>query len=123
MKRIIGISIFILFGTIVISVSGQVLLAEDPTWISPQLYTVRFENDQVRVLEFHIQPGEKNPMHSHPARVIYHLSDGAVRQTLPNGTISEGVFTKGFVQWADAMTHATENIGATETHALAIEIK
>ena len=123
MKRILGISLCVLLTTIAFSVSGQVPFDEDPAWISSQYYTVRFENDQIRVLEFRTQPGDKDPMHSHTARVIYYLSDATFRETLPNGTVSEGSARKGDVQWADFHRHATENIGMTEAHVLTIEIK
>ncbi len=113
----------ILLGIIAISASGQVPPDEDPVKISPQYYTVRFENDQVRVLEYHLQPGGKEAMHSHPAGVVHYLSDATFRTTLPDGTVSEGSVKKGDVQWRDFTRHAAENIGTTEAHAFAIELK
>jgi len=38
---------------------------------SPQYYKVLLENDQVRVLEYRLKAGEKEPMHSHPAGVVF----------------------------------------------------
>ena len=34
---------------------------QDPVKITPQFYKVLLENDQVRVLEYRIKPGEKKP--------------------------------------------------------------
>ena len=65
----------LLFGIIAVSASAQVPPDEDAVKISPQFYTVRFENDQVRVLEYRLPPGEKEAMHSHPAGVVHYLSD------------------------------------------------
>lgn len=38
----------------------------DPVKISPQYYSVRLDNDRVRVLEWRLKPGEKEKMHSYP---------------------------------------------------------
>ena len=112
-----------MLGIFTFSALGQVTSDEDPVTISPQYYTIRFENDQVRVLEYHLQPGEKETMHSHPAGVVHYLSDATFRTTLPDGTVSEGSVKKGDVQWRDFTRHAAENIGSTEAHAFAIELK
>lgn len=36
----------------------------DPVKISPQLYTVRFENERLRVLEYRLKPGGRESTHS-----------------------------------------------------------
>ena len=123
MKRNFRNLVCILVGTIAISASGQVPPGEDPVEISPQFYTVRFENDQVRVLEYHLKPGEKETMHSHPPGVVHYLSDATFLTTLPDGTVSEGSVKKGDVQWRDFTRHAAENIGTTDARAFAVELK
>jgi quercetin dioxygenase-like cupin family protein len=95
----------------------------DPVAISPQYYTVRFENDTVRVLEFRLKAGESEPMHRHPPGVVYYLSDASFRVTTPDGAVSEGAVTAGQVQWRSWTSHAAVNIGSTEAHALAVELK
>ncbi|PYJ67167.1 MAG: hypothetical protein DME76_15800, partial [Verrucomicrobia bacterium] len=49
---------------------GVTASAQDPVKTSPQYYKVLLENDQVRVLEYRLKPGEKEPTHSHPAGVV-----------------------------------------------------
>ncbi len=122
MTRTLCFAAGIVLGAIVVSASSQTA-TEDPVKISPQYYTVRFENDRVRVLEYHLKPGEKEAMHSHPAGVVYYLSDATFRTTLPDGTSSEGTVTRGQVSWREFTRHAGENTGRTEAHALAIELK
>jgi len=102
---------------------SQVPTDEDPVKISPQLYEVRFENDRVRVLEYRLKPGETEPMHSHPPGVVHYLSDATFRTTLPDGTVSDASVKKGDVGWRDFTRHAARNIGSTEAHAMAIELK
>ena len=95
----------------------------DPVALSPQLYSVRFENDRVRVLEYRLKPGGKEPMHSHPPGVVFALADATVRTTLPNGSVLMYPSHAGDVLWRDAVTHAAENIGSTEAHYYAVELK
>lgn len=95
----------------------------DPVKISPDLYTVRFENERVRVLEYRLEPGQKEPMHSHPPGVVYTFSDSLFRTTSSDGTVAEGPGKAGDLYWRDFTTHATANIGTTEAHALAVELK
>ena len=71
--------------------------AQDPLKTSPQYYKVLLENDQVRVLEYRLKAGEKEPVHSHPAT--------------------------GETIWRDPTTHAVENVGDTEAHAITIDLK
>ena len=54
-KGLIGLMVALL----AVSVLAQVLPDEDPVKLMPQYFTVRFENDQVRVLEFRMGPGER----------------------------------------------------------------
>ena len=95
----------------------------DPVAISPQLYSVRFENNRVRVLEYRLKPGGKEPMHSHPPGVVFALADATVRTTLPNGTVVAYPSHAGEVLWRDTVTHSAENVGATEAHYYAVELK
>ena len=111
-------------GTVVAAVAfGEPSPTLDPVKISPQLYTVRFENDRLRVLEYRLRPGEKEPMHSHPPGVVFALADATVKTTLPNGTVVAYPSHAGDVMWRDAVTHSGENVGATEAHYYAVELK
>jgi mannose-6-phosphate isomerase-like protein (cupin superfamily) len=95
----------------------------DPVKVSPQYYKVLLENDQVRVLEYHLKPGEKESLHSHLAGVVYSFSDGKLKSTMQDGNSREASAKAGQVMWRDPVTHAIDNTGSTELHALAIELK
>jgi quercetin dioxygenase-like cupin family protein len=97
--------------------------AQDPVKTSPQYYKVLLENDQVRVLEYHLKPGEKEPMHSHPTGVVYVLSGAKLKFSYPDGRTEERAAANGETIWRDPTTHAVENIGNTEAHAIAIDLK
>ena len=97
--------------------------AADPVKISPQDYTVRLENDRVRVLEWTLQPGGKEPMHSHPDGVLITLAASTLRSTTLHGTATTVTTVKDQVNWAPAVSHSIENVGNTEAHAVLVELK
>ncbi len=95
--------------------------AQDPVKVSPQYYKVLLDNDEMRVLEVRIKPGEKEPMHSHPPGVVYALSEAKVKSTSPDGKSEEIAMKTGEARWREATTHAVENIGTTDIRALVVE--
>ena len=95
----------------------------DPIKLSPQLYTIRLDNDRVRVYEYHLKPGEKEPMHSHPAGVVYVLKGATLSDTLPGGQSMSLEAKSGSVLWREATSHALENVGTTEAAAIGIDLK
>ena len=97
--------------------------AQDPLKTSPQYYKVLLENDQVRVLEYRLKAGEKEPMHSHPAGVVYVLSGAKLKFSYPDGRTEERAATTEETIWHEPTTHAVENVGDTEAHAIAIDLK
>lgn len=115
MKTIILVSILVVLST--------TAHAQDPVKTSPQYYKVLLENDQVRVIEYHLKPGEKEPMHSHPAGVVYVLSGAKLKFSYPDGKTEERAATTGETIWRSPITHAVENAGDTEAHAIAIDLK
>lgn len=122
MKQLICLVVGIVLGALAASAAGRVT-DQDPVAVSPQYYTVRFENDRVRVLEYRLKPGEKEAMHKHPPGVVYILSDATVRATLPDGTVSELKGKAGEVAFRESATHAIENVGTQEARALAVDLK
>jgi len=98
-------------------------MTEDAAKVAPHLYKVLFENEQVRLLEVIMQPGDSSEMHSHPDNLLYVLSDGKVTFTDPSGNTADLEVTAGTSMWMDATKHATENVGGTRIHALFFEPK
>lgn len=68
--------------------------AQDVVKISPETHTVLLENGQVRVLGVRVKPGEKVAMHSHPANVVYYLSDAKIKLTRPDRKTEGNVSAK-----------------------------
>jgi len=63
--------------------------AQDVAKVSPETHRVLLENERVRVLDVHFKVGEMVPTHSHPAGILYYLSDAKLRITYPDGRTEE----------------------------------
>jgi hypothetical protein len=94
----------------------------DPTETDPDKYTVVFENDRVRVLEYRDRPGDHTSPHRHPDSVMYTLS-AFERRLIHDGKGRDVKLESGRVNWLAAQDHSGENIGSTETHVLFVELK
>jgi quercetin dioxygenase-like cupin family protein len=88
--------------------------AQDVVQVGGDTHKVLLDNAQVRVLAVKLKPGEKVPMHSHPASVGYYLSDGKLRITLPDGKTMEREPKAGTAAWSEPVTHVVENIGTSD---------
>ena len=93
MKRgihlIAGIAIGALLATVTFAISSRKTTLQDPVKQSPQYYKVLLENEQVRVVEYRLKPGEKEPMHTHTAGVVYVFADARMRASYPDGRTQE----------------------------------
>jgi beta-alanine degradation protein BauB len=117
------LKVWVILAAIGVVSGNHPLFGQDPVRVAAKNVKVVFENNRVRVLEVRIKPGEKLPMHSHPPHLTYTLSDFKGRWVGTDGeaTIEEGKTSAW--SWTEAITHASENVGTTEIHALAIELK
>lgn len=98
--------------------------APDPTRSDGDKYHVLLENEYVRVLRYHDEPGAKTHPHHHPnAFVMYALAPFRRKLTFADGKSVERAFAKDEAQWVPAQTHSGENIGAAPTDGLLIEVK
>ena len=94
----------------------------DPVATNPDHYSVIFENDQVRVLEYTDQPGDRTTPHEHPNSVMVTLS--SFRRRLYAGEMERDVeIPAETTSWLPAQQHAGHNIGDTPTHVIFVELK
>ena len=112
----------VLFTAAIFGITAEGAFAQDPVRLSPKMYTVLLENDQVRVLEYRCTPGEKEPMHSHPAVVAYSLTTSKFKATTRDGQTTEGEAKAGTAVWRDAVTHSSECLGS-EQRTIITELK
>jgi beta-alanine degradation protein BauB len=94
----------------------------DPTVTDPGLYSVVFENERVRVLEYRDSPGARTHVHRHPDSVMVTLS-AFQRRVSSGGRSADVELTAGQVRWVGAQEHVGENTGTTDSHAFFVELK
>jgi quercetin dioxygenase-like cupin family protein len=101
---------------------------DDALVAAPKNHTLLFENDDVRVLDVHVQPHEKEEFHTHPwdgffyviqRASLVHFVPGAPASTPmpkpPDGAKIIHVGPEG--------PHALENVGDTPLHFIRFELK
>jgi quercetin dioxygenase-like cupin family protein len=91
---------------------------------APDVYKVRSENDQLRMVDGTWQPGQRDAFHSHPAMGYYWVTGCALRFHLPNGVTRDDTVAIGQagVQ-APIASHSVENLGKTECRIVMFESK
>lgn len=117
MKRVLLVSA--LLGLAAVATAS----AQDPVTVAPKQCKVAFENTYVRVLQWTEAPGDKVPMHEHPALVSISLSSGKTRFTKADGTTSEVDAKAGEATWSAPEKHASENLGAKPGVVIQVEMK
>lgn len=118
-KLLLGIAIGIA-GTLAWAQSG----ALDPLRVAPHIFQLELENERVRVLRATIRNGETQPLHSHPDRVLVHLSPCAWLTTGEDGQTAMESYDFGEVRWQRAETHGGETSKVVqECRVLQVEIK
>lgn len=95
---------------------------DDPTVTDPLLYTVIFENERVRVLQYHDEPGDHTHVHRHPDSVMVTLSAFQRRVTAGDRS-AEVELREGEARWVGAQEHTGENIGDSASNCVFIELK
>lgn len=109
----------------VLCLAVSTVLAQDVLKVAggAEAHTVLLDNDQVRVLDVRLQPGQKVAMHSHPANVVYYVSDYKIKATSPDGKTAIREGKAGTAISFGPTTHAVENAGNTELHLVQVEMK
>ena len=86
----------------------QTSFAQDPAKQWPDKYKVIFENNKMRVLDVHLKPGGKSPMHSHPNYLVYSFTNGSVKFMSKEHNDRRQNESRG-LHVAHAESHAVEN--------------
>jgi quercetin dioxygenase-like cupin family protein len=103
---------------------GAAQKVPDAVNVSPQFYTVRLENERVRVLEYVLPAGQSEPLHSHHPGVAYVITGATLHTKMADGSVADGTLNTGDVHWRDKnVTHAVQNVGSTDMRALLVELK
>jgi beta-alanine degradation protein BauB len=105
------------------NIEEEPAMAKEAAQVAPHVYKVLFENEQVRLLDVRMKPGDKSDQHSHPNYLLYALTGGKVKLTDASGQSAEVDIQAGDTMWREAEEHSAQNVGATELQALFVELK
>ena len=95
-----------------------------PEEVSPDVYKVLLDNDDVKVLEVTFEPGQSDNMHDHYPVTFYLLQGGKAQVTLPDGTVNEREIPTGFTGHnTEKVRHQVKNIGEKTIKILLVERK
>ena len=96
----------------------------DALTASPENFRLVLENENVRVLEYTLLPGQKDRQHTHPRRVAHVILGGTLRVGFPDGTSMIFEEKASESSWSNpSPLHDTENIGTTPIKILLVEVK
>jgi hypothetical protein len=100
---------------IVLSASAQHAPSQGPAQVRSE-----FDNDSMTVLRIRLAPHEKTGMHELTARLVIWLTDAHLRDTKPDGTVTDYRRASGATEWVPAQQHAGENLSDTPIEFLAV---
>jgi len=123
-KRTQSTLLITLGGVLGYGIAAAQFNALDPVSVAPHIYENILENDRVRVLKVTERNGETAPLHSHPERLIVHLSPCAWMEENAAGSRQMQSFKLGDAVWAKRITHGgdTSNV-VQECSRLEVEMK
>jgi quercetin dioxygenase-like cupin family protein len=101
--------------------SCPAVLGQDAMTYGLKHLTVLAEDQKVRVLRYAPAKGDKTPMHSHPAAVVYVVKGGRVKYTMPDGSARVVELKTGEALIRPPVTHADEALD--DVQAILVEIK
>ena len=97
---------------------------QDAVKVAPSHYKVRTENAHVRVIENTLAPGERDPMHTHPAGWFYVTRPGTMKVVHADGKTTLWEAKEGEAGWMEAEgPHTSENVGKTTVGFILVEVK
>ena len=88
--------------------------AQDVASFGLKFIQVLAEDDKARVLKYTPHAGDKSPMHSHPATVVYVIKGGRVKSTFPDGSTRITELKTGTAVMRPPVTHADEALDDVE---------
>jgi quercetin dioxygenase-like cupin family protein len=98
-------------------------MAKDALEAAPNVYTVLFENERVRLIEARVKPGDSSPLHTHPAGLIYVVRGGQVTFISSSDERADVELKAGQTRWREAEEHAAASRDSADVVALLIEPK
>jgi len=98
--------------------------AQDPLKLSPKVYKLEFENDQVRVMRVKFAAHQAVPEHEHKLnRVVVYLTDQDSKLTTTDGKTEEAKHKAGEASWGGPTRHKEQNAMDKPLEVIVVEFK
>ena len=96
----------------------------NPELVSPDVYRVLFEDENVKVIEVEHEPGESDDFHGHHPMTWYAVQGGTLEMTAEDGSVNVVEIKTGQVgRPLQGQIHKAKNVGDTKFKAILIEEK
>lgn len=105
------------------SMPSKSSFADDAIKLDASHSEVLFENEHVRVVRIHFEPGESGPIVDKRPRVIVAVTDSHATVTFPDGHTEPREMKAGSVSFGNAGRQATKNTGTTPIENIVVELK
>jgi len=94
-------------------------------WIEPIKNTIIYEDEQFRVFEERLEPGDERELHSHAQRIVVRLNEVKLTDPRfnPNGTPKGGIQVPNTVKFAEPIVHVVRNLSKIPLFNIVIEFK
>ena len=115
MKKVAALTVLFLVS------SCPAVFGQDAMKYGVKHLTVLAEDQKVRVLRYAPHKGDRTPMHSHPAAVVYVVKGGRVKYTMPDGSTKVSELKAGEASVRPPIVHSDEALDDVET--ILIELK
>jgi hypothetical protein len=94
-------------------------------WIEPVKNTVVYEDEEFRVFEERLAPGDTRELHSHAQRVVVRLNRVQLTDPRyhPEGTPGGGIQVPNTVRFAEPIVHVVNNLSTIPLFNVVIELK
>ncbi len=94
-------------------------------WIEPVKNTVVYEDEEFRVFEERLAPGDTRELHSHAQRIVVRLNRVQLTDPRyhPEGTPGGGIQVPNTVRFAEPIVHVVNNLSTIPLFNVVIELK
>ena len=94
-------------------------------WLEPTKNKMVYEDNEFRVFEERLNPGDTRELHSHAQRVVVRLNDVQLTdpRVHPNGKSGTGMQVANTVKYAEPMVHVTKNLSKIPLFNIVFEYK
>ena len=94
-------------------------------WIEPVKNTVVYEDEEFRVFEERLAPGDTRELHSHAQRIVVRLNEVQLTDPRyrPEGTPGGGIQVPNTVRFAEPIVHVVRNLSTIPLFNVVIELK